>query len=94
MGRGMNQKTTNLVRYVASRIEQAYPGQSDSIDQTNTYIHEALASIAPFRPEKTDLLRLNLYLRNRRACAIACLAAWALYKDFIGIDAAAAFVNS
>ena len=72
---------TDLVRYVATRIGQAYPNRADSVTDTNVFIHEALASLAPFRPQHSDMMRLNMYLRNRRADAIACMAAWALYKD-------------
>ena len=89
----MQLKDIQLIRYVATRIAQAYPGKSGSIEETNQYIHQALASIAPFRPNQNDMMRLNMYLRNRHASEVACMAAWALYKDYISLPDKPRIVN-
>ena len=83
-----------LVKYVVTRIAQIYPEKSGSIEETNHYIHQAMALLAPFRPEKSDMMRMNMYLRNRQAGEIACMAAWALYKDHTLLPASAKMVNS
>ena len=89
----MPQVGNPLVKYVVTRIGQIYPEKSASIDDTNRFIHQAMASLAPFRPDKNDMMRLNMYLRNRRASDIACLAAWALYKDHALLPVTSETVN-
>ncbi len=82
----MGNTGNELVGRVITSIENAFSEQEDCITATDQYISDALTSLLPFSPCPKAKLQINSFLRQRRADRLACMSAWALYKDFFSMD--------
>ena len=82
----MQLSTAELIGQVIDKIERTYHGKADSVTATDSHISDAISSLAPFEPEQDAKIMLNSFLRRRRANRLACMAAWALYKDYFGLQ--------
>ncbi len=82
----MQLSTAELIGQVISRIETTYPDQAETVRETASHISEAITSLSPFEPENDAKMLLNSFLRQRQASKLACMAAWALYKDYFGLQ--------
>ncbi len=82
----MQSSNNELIERVITCIEDTFPEQVDCVSMTDQFISDALTSLLPFNPNPKAKLEINSFLRKRRADRLACMSAWALYKDFFCMD--------
>ncbi len=82
-----------LIRDIIERIEHTYPEKSGSKGDTDRFIKDAVSSLGGFKPCQESETLINGFLRHMQASEIACLAAWALYKDYSGMQGLRAVKN-
>lgn len=75
-------RTTQIILEVTERIKATYPERSESPELTEKFIAEAYDSLDSFVPDAWVMDMLNEFLRKRQACRLACISAWALFKDY------------
>lgn len=75
-------KKSDLSLDVLKRVAPVYNGKAKSLEQTEEFIDQALKSLLPFTPNIRDKNKINGFLRYRQADKVACMGAWALYRDY------------